>query len=350
MTFRSYIIALLTLTTLTVTAAAQSKTDTVKIPLAKTSHLVFTMRDRSDLEILKHYDFQTLFQDILLKLEKSDNDTVPAPGPTPTTPSTTETTESNGEVGRSSSIEDNGSDKNQDNDRDNDNDDDWDNWQGHRRRWGRTWQSFNFDLGTNNWLQNGSFPDKNNASYSVKPWGSWYIAFNSIQRSRLGKNFFLEWGGGISWYTFKFQDASTRLQRNDYGVTFVTDDTPNRSHIKSKLGITFINASLVPVLDFGDHSRKPRIWNNYHSAFRIGLGPYVGYRISSLTKVVYKENGSSRDKDKDHGNFYLNNLRYGARLQVGFRSTDFFFNYDMNDIFASGKGPDLNAFSFGVIF
>ena len=345
--------------TLPVAAAAQSKTDTVKIPLAKTSQLVFTMRDRSDLEILKHYDFQTLFQDILTKLEKSDapekndtaekNDTLPATDTTgtPTAEETTEST-SNRIEGRSSSIEEN---RNDDGDRDDDDDDeDWDNWKGHRRRWGRTWQSFNFDLGTNNWLENGSFPDKSNASYAVKPWGSWYIAFNSIQRSRLGRNFFLEWGGGISWYTFKFQDASTRLERNDYGVAFVTDDTPGRSHIKSKLGITFINASLVPVLDFGDHSRKPRIWNNHHSAFRIGLGPYVGYRISSLTKVVYKENGHGREKDKDHGNLYLNNLRYGARLQVGIRSTDFFFNYDMNDVFASGKGPNLNAFSFGVIF
>lgn len=344
MTFRFYALALSALMW-AAAAAAQTKTDTVKIPLAKTSHLVFTMRDRSDLEILKHYDFQTLFQDILVKLETSDTippaDTTAAPVIEPAADPTS--------TWRSESRRDDDSSNDDDDDGNND-DDDWDNWKSHRKRWGRSWQSFNFDLGTNNFLENGSFPDKDNAPYSVKPWGSWYIAFNSIQRSRMGRNFFLEWGGGISWYTFKFQDASTRIERNDYGVTFVTDATPDRSHIKSKLGITFINASLVPVLDFGDHSRKPRIWNGYHSAFRIGLGPYVGYRISSLTKAVYKENGGSREKDKDRGNFYLNNLRYGARLQVGFRSTDFFFNYDMNDIFASGKGPNLNAFSFGVIF
>lgn len=343
MTFRSYTITLLTLALTAGIAAAQGKTDTVKIPLAKTSQVVFTMRDRSDLEILKHYDFQTLFQDILLKLDK--NDTIP----TTSTPADTTGTikETNTEAVGTWQPDERNDERKKNDDED---DEDWDNWEGHRKRWGRTWQSFNFDLGTNNWLENGSFPDQDNKSYSVKPWGSWYIAFNSIQRSRLGRNFFLEWGGGISWYTFKFQDASTRIVRTDTGIAFETDQTPDRSHIKSKLGMTFINASIVPVLDFGDHSRKPRIWNRYHSAFRIGVGPYAGYRISSLTKVVYKENGHSRDKDKDHGNFYLNNLRYGLRLQVGFRSTDFFFNYDMNDIFASGKGPDLNAFSFGVIF
>ena len=26
-------------------------------------------------------------------------------------------------------------------------------------RWGRTWQSFNFDFGTNNYLEDGKFPD-----------------------------------------------------------------------------------------------------------------------------------------------------------------------------------------------
>ena len=57
-----------------------------------------------------------------------------------------------------------------------------------------------------------------------------------------------------------------------------------------------------------------------------------------------------REKDKDRDNLYLNNLRYGIRLQLGVRSTDFFFNYDLNELFATDKGPKLNAFGFGVIF
>src|SRR6478752_4360479 len=46
--------------------------DTIIVELAKTSRVVFTIKDRSDLEILKHYDFNELFQDMLVKLEKSD--------------------------------------------------------------------------------------------------------------------------------------------------------------------------------------------------------------------------------------------------------------------------------------
>src|SRR5688572_16195141 len=46
--------------------------DTVVIELAKTSKVVFTMKDRSDLETLKQYDFQALFNDLLSKLEAKD--------------------------------------------------------------------------------------------------------------------------------------------------------------------------------------------------------------------------------------------------------------------------------------
>jgi hypothetical protein len=322
--------------------AQQPKRDTVKIPLGKSSQIVLTIGDRGDLETLKHYDFQGLFADVLNKLENAEgvkNDTIPVAKADSTTSDTTavvNSTEASDTYYRSND------------DEDEDDDEDWE-FHSSRRRWGRTWQSFNFDLGTNNYLDNGRFPDRDNAAYAVRPWGSWYIAINSTQRSRLGRNFFLEWAAGVSWYTFKFQNSNTVITRDDAGIEFIEDNNGARAYSKSKLGATFINASVVPVLDFGDHSRKPRMWSGTHSALRIGLGPYIGYRISSLSKVVYKEDGD-REKDKDRGNFYLNNLRYGARLQLGFRSTDFFFNYDLNELFASGKGPRLNAFSFGVIF
>ena len=53
-------------------ANAQSTADTIIVELARTSKVIFTIKDRNDLETLKHYDFQELFQDILLKLETND--------------------------------------------------------------------------------------------------------------------------------------------------------------------------------------------------------------------------------------------------------------------------------------
>jgi hypothetical protein len=341
------------------TAQGQQKSDTVIVSLGKTSKVIFTMEDRSDLEILKHYNFQDLFQDILSKIEKSNavagSDTAKTVSPQEEeqTPVTTEEPQEEKEESREedwsssrSSRDNNDRDHGDDDDDDNDNEQEWQKHINYRRgRIGKTWQSFNFDLGTNNFLSDGKFKD---TLYSVRPWGSWYFAASTIQRTRAGRNFFLEWGLGISWYNFKFQNDDVMMQKTDDGVEFVTD-TRDVNHIKSKLTVTYINASFVPVLDFGDHSRKPRMWDGYRSSFRIGLGPYVGYRIASRSKLVYSED-HNREKEKERDSFYLNNIRYGARLQLGFYGTDLFFNYDLNELFQENKGPKLNAFSFGVIF
>ncbi len=324
---------------------AQQASDTVIVELAKTSRVIFTIQDRADLEILKHYDFQQLFQDVLLKLEMNDTTSI----------AKTDSTETSPDIAVEEDHDETDSDDNDWRSRRDDDDDDDDyesdhkNWKNHMRgnRWGRTWQSFNFDLGTNNYLADGSFPDNDNALHSVRPWGSWYVAANSIQRTRLSSKLFIEWGVGLSWYNFKFQKDNIQIVKDGDGVQFV-EDLRDASFKKSKLTASYVHASLVPILDFGGHSRKTRMWDGYNNSFRIGIGPYIGYRISSHSKIVYKDDHLEKDKDRD--NFYLSNFRYGARLQIGYRSTDLFFNYDFNELFAEGRGPKLNAFSFGVIF
>jgi hypothetical protein len=326
-------LAALLLTTTAVTLNAQQKTDTVIVSLAKTSKVVFTIQDRSDLEILKHYNFQNLFDDILIRLQASD--TIPVD------------TSATASVPSPDSQEEDWSPPTSEKN-DGNTDEEWDAKVRYKHRRGRTWQSFNFDLGTNNYVTSeGKFPDDNNELYSVRPWGSWYLGFSSIQRTRVTRNFFIDWGLGLSWYNFKFQSDNVLLQKTNDGVEFFSDLT-DVNHLKSKLSIGYVNASLIPILDFGDRGRKTRFWDG-GSAFRIGAGPYIGYRVSSRSKMVFKEDGE-RETEKNRDSFYLNNLRYGARLQLGFRSTDLFFNYDMNELFAEGRGPKLNAFSFGVIF
>jgi hypothetical protein len=323
-------------------AYAQHKGDTIIVELAKTSKVTLTIGDRNDLETLKHYNYQGLFQDILTKLEA--NDTTKLPGNDST--STAVASNSN------SDVEDwntHARAKNEDDGNDDYYDRDHDNWNVHvnHNNWGRTWQSFNFDFGTNNYLSSGKFPNSENELYAVRPWGSWYIGLASIQRTRLAKKFFLEWGIGVNWYNFKFEQDNVLIQKTSDG-TFFTEDTRDVDYVKSKLTASYLTASVIPVVDFSDNSRKPRLWDGYGNSFRVGLGPYVGYRIESHSKLVYKDD--DKEKQKEHNSFYLNNIRYGLRLQLGYRSTDLFFNYDLNELFASGKGPKLNAFSFGVIF
>lgn len=316
-------------------ATAQTKpADTVVIKVGEGSKIVFTIRDKKDLETLKKYDLQALVNDLVKRLEQKD--TVSEKKPSSDyliTPDTARTKEEK---------EEDWFDRERDNE---DNEKATQRWSSRKR----TYHSFNFDIGTNNYLSSGSFPDADNSAYTVKPWGSWYIGLNSVQRTRLANKFFLEWGLGVSWYNFKFQDERTIVTKDDSQVYF-TADLRDLDFKKSRLTATYVNATIVPMIDFGANKRKSSFFDGNNSeSFRIGAGGYIGYRVDSFTKQIYREDGRKRDP-KNHDNFYLNNLRYGLRLQVGFDDVDLFFNYDLNELFTENKGPKLNAFSFGVTF
>lgn len=244
--------------------------------------------------------------------------------------------------------------------------DDWDedDWTDRKKvtydadRVDRTSHHFNIDIGINNWLEDGAFPDGNNAPYSVKPFGSWYVALNSMNRTWVGGPLFLEWGLGVSWYNWKLQDADFAIEEATEGIEFRPLDPITQSGLKSKLTATYINAQVVPMFDFSRGRRKVtsiessgvRIKKYSRKGFRFGLGGYAGYRLGSHTKLIFKDNGD-KERDKEKDNFFLENFRYGLRAQVGWKGMELFGMYDLNTVFASGRGPggaDLNAITFGI--
>ncbi len=214
------------------------------------------------------------------------------------------------------------------------------------QRYKRTRHSYNIDFGMNNYLSNGKFPDETDELYTVRPFGSWYMALSSLRKTHVSGPLFFEWGGNINWYNFKFQNDHARFIKEDGNLIFFEEGRTVRA-IKSKLTATYINLSAVPVLDFSRRNNNHDLHSSYSGrGFRLGIGGYAGYRIGSHSKFVYLDSGRERDKNRD--NFFLNNWRYGLRLQMGYRGLDLFFNYDLNDLFIQDRGPKLNAFSFGI--
>jgi hypothetical protein len=347
---KKIIVSLGLVVTTSLLSVAQKKADTVIVKFGESSKVIFTIQDKKDLETLKYYNFQALMEDMIAKLDKRDSTNIEKPAAAYLKDTVRENMQNE-------TVAETNEEWPTEADRKRYRGNDWPSEKNNRtysrhsrkdyRR--RTYSSFNIDLGTNNYLSNGSFPDQSNSVYSVRPWGSWYVGLSSIQRTRLANKLFIEWGVGVSWYNFKFQSDKVQMSRDDNGVYFNLD-TRDFDFTKSKLTVAHLNASLVPMLDLGSNSRKPGLFSGHHSrSFRIGAGPYVGYRIDSYAKQVY-EQGGDKKKEHNHNSYYLNNIRYGARLQFGIRGTDFFFNYDLNDLFVANKGPQLNAFSFGVTF
>lgn len=219
-----------------------------------------------------------------------------------------------------------------------------------RRYRRRTRNFYNIDLGMNNYLEDGSFPDESNALYTVRPWGSWYINFSTLFKTNVVGPLYIEWGGGLDWYSFKFENTRTSITKTDQGLVFDEDPRPEINPIKSKLSAAYLNARFITVLDFskGGYRDHDRLWNsNIGGGFRIGFGPYIAYRIDSWSKMVYKIDGDKK-RPKEKSNYYLNNLRYGARAQIGWKGVDIFATYDISELFTDAKDtPKLNAFTFG---
>ncbi len=202
----------------------------------------------------------------------------------------------------------------------------------------RTDNEFVFDLGLNNYLENNRFPDENNAAYGLRPLGSRYIAVGNEFRTRIGGRkspLYLKYGLEFSANNFMF-NQNVQIQRGPEAVEF-TD--ASRDLRKSKLTVWYVSVPVMPMLNFGPRD---------NAKFRIGVGGYVGYRIHSYSKIMYFDNGKRKEHERD--NFYLNNLRYGLVGQVGIGDINLFVKYDLNSLFADGRGPELNALSFGVRF
>lgn len=334
------------------------KQDTVIIELDKNSKIVIITKNRSDLASLENYDINQMIRDLNAQLSDSVSYMEINDGKAYVNDDEVEMKDwkiNDDEVkirlgGVQVDVDPNEVD-------------DWDDddWYDRKKvtyetdRVERTTHHFNIDLGLNNWMEGNSFPDNSNAPYSVKPFGSWYVALNSTNRTWVGGPLFLEWGLGISWYNWKLQDADFAIGEIAERVEFTPLDPVTQDGIKSKLTATYLNIQAVPMFDFSRGRRKVtsiessgvRIKRYSRKGFRFGVGGYAGYRLGSHTKLVYKEDGD-KEKDKEKDNFFLENFRYGVRAQVGWKGMELFGMYDINNVFASGRGPDLNAITIGL--
>ena len=218
-----------------------------------------------------------------------------------------------------------------------------------------TLRGLNFEFGFNNYLQNGDFASSSDL-YQVKPISSTYIGLVWNHTTYVSGPLYLDWGGGFSWYNYKFENSGTRLDPNGGQLNFI-ESTDANSVLKSKLKITYLNFQAVPMFDFGKGKRlvrrfvedDVRVGFSARRGFRVGVGPYVGLRLSNKAKYIYR-NDDGRQKDKEKGGFFVNDFRYGLRAQIGINGFDMFMTYDLNELFEDGKGPQLNPITVGITF
>ncbi|MFC5270153.1 outer membrane beta-barrel protein [Adhaeribacter terreus] len=199
----------------------------------------------------------------------------------------------------------------------------------------------NFDLGFNTFLNTeGTALDE----AGLRTWGSRYVSINPYYQVRIGgvkSPLHLRTGVDFSFNNYMFDKNYVLLEDETSGrsETVLVKDPQNRNLEKSKLATSSANIPLMIIMDFDDKKGK--------SAFRFGVGGFVGYRLGSHTKIKYNLEGDDK-KDKDQGNFNLEDLQYGLKATIGYRGFDLFANYNLNELFKDGRGPNANVMSFGI--
>ncbi|GAC1586034.1 MAG: hypothetical protein NVS3B25_00870 [Hymenobacter sp.] len=199
-----------------------------------------------------------------------------------------------------------------------------------------------FDLGLNAFVNQRPFlgPAGQPEAVELRPDGSRYVNIGLNWDTRLGGKrspLSLTLGPEFAFNNYMLNGNYRWVNTN--GRTDVLPETTGRQLQKTKLASSSINLPLLLQLQLHDGHYKPTL--------TLGAGGFVGYRLTSWTKVKYTNEGTTY-KDKLHDNYNLENFLYGLQGNIGYRSMQFFGKYNLNQLFKTGAGPDTQVLSFGL--
>lgn len=178
--------------------------------------------------------------------------------------------------------------------------------------------------------------------FALKPLGSRYVGLEISRSIRLSSGdksrFNLGYGIQFDWYNFMF-DHNRIIQKGPDAVIFqpILDANGGETVLsKNKMTVSYIT---LPIMPHWTYSKESAVQ-------MIGLGGYVSYRLDSYTKAIEDKTDNLH---KTTSNLFVNQVRYGVRAEFALKHfPDLFFSYDLSPLFEKGKGPEVQAFSFGI--
>lgn len=142
-------------------------------------------------------------------------------------------------------------------------------------------------------------------------------------------------GLGIYFQSYRL-DQNTTIERTANDV-IVPKQLYFDDNQKSKLSIVSL---MVPLL-----AEFQIPINHYENRLYFSGGMYMGYRLSSHTKIKYRTDKKEKLKVPDHYSLY--NFKYGLMFRAGYRWINVFAIYEITPLFKENKGPELTPFTFG---
>jgi hypothetical protein len=96
------------------------------------------------------------------------------------------------------------------------------------------------------------------------------------------------------------------------------------------------------------HTLSIPLMIEYRSKFSVAAGGFLAYRIGSNSEHDYKVDGN-RFRTKLYADFGLNDLLYGASLQIGGKRARLYMNYYLNTLFAKDEPYNFTVMNVGIV-
>ena len=208
----------------------------------------------------------------------------------------------------------------------------------------RTYSDFVLAVGLNNVLIDGQ--SINDSPYKV--WGSRFFEMGWSWRTRVFENTNIVRLN----YGFSFQFNGLKPKDNQY---FVVEngqaELQEFEYYLKKSKLRMDNLVFPVYLEFGPsklHKTEKTMRYSLTNQFRLGIGAYGGFNMSTRQKLKYDRNGENV-KDKLKRGYNTNDFIYGLSAYIGFDGVLLYAKYDLNPIFKDAL-IDQNNISLGLRF
>ena len=189
-----------------------------------------------------------------------------------------------------------------------------------------------FEFGFNGLLNSDHKKPASENPMSINMARSWTFGLNLLQHDIpiIKENFGLVTGLGMQWRNYHFENNVEPYKSDNGTLEFIEVSTQERNFDKNRLQATYLTG--VVAFEFQTPVGKE------DSEFFMLAGAYGNFRMGSNLKQKW-DDGGNKQKNKDKGDFYLNDLEYGLTGRIGIGDINFFANYSLTPLFKDDKLP-----------
>ncbi len=173
--------------------------------------------------------------------------------------------------------------------------------------------------------------------------GSFNMQFNFVKHSinlSPRNNMGLVVGLGFDYQRMKFADKNLTVTTEQGHLVPLSLEALGIDNVKrSTFKTLYLSIPLLYEVQFPARYRK----NLYVSAGFVG-----GIRMHSKTKVVYRDHGKHKRKEKD--SFNMIPFKADVTGRIGYRGLSVWGSYTLTNMFKSGHGPEIHPYTVGLGF